>query len=374
MLLTGHHFVYFDASLTNELATAFRDTMAGDYEPTALQMYEQAELTAYTDVIVYSKDYGDNGAAGWVYCPLDAPHGTNAHGHRWCRQQELHLNLNGRYAAYLGDDGSRAYVACHELGHTVGLRHWGNPPDSEGPAAATCMHANTPDGPTNLHQIDVDHINAYYATPTRSQWFRGAHVASRGGGSSMASLVGAVHAIELEHYDSLAEITSSADAVVHAEITALTAGRVFGGRSGGALHYAAATLRVHALLAGALAAGQPTSLTLEIPLFAGPESLSNLRSSLIGSDGIFFLRNKGESAWRAGLPRQEQLAEAAYYRLVTLDAAVLDERGRAEVSTDDQGPLRRLDGLRFGAAIDAIRARVTAGPAPPAEGIAELAR
>lgn len=155
------HSVYFDDSLTEELRAALRRTMAEDYDPSDLVMLEHSELTSQTDVIVFSADYGENGAAGWVYCPSDAPQGTNARGDRWCRHQELHFNLNPRYAIYLNDDASRDYVACHELGHTIGLRHWGNPPESVGPATATCMNADTPDGPTDLHQIDIDHINAY---------------------------------------------------------------------------------------------------------------------------------------------------------------------------------------------------------------------
>ena len=50
-------------------------------------------------------------------------HGTNAHGDRWCQRQELHFNLNSSIAVYFADDGSRDHVACHELGHTLGLPH-----------------------------------------------------------------------------------------------------------------------------------------------------------------------------------------------------------------------------------------------------------
>lgn len=156
------HFVYFHPTLTPELAASLRDTMAEDYGPTDLRLYEQDEMTLATDVIAYSENYGENGAAGWVNCPPDAPQGTNARGDRWCQQQELRLNLNPRYSIFMGDDASRDHIACHELGHSLGFRHWGNPPHSDGPEAATCFNANTPDGPAGIHAFDVDHIDAYY--------------------------------------------------------------------------------------------------------------------------------------------------------------------------------------------------------------------
>ena len=77
----------------------------------------------------------------------------------------MHLNLNARYAAFFADHDSRVYMACHEIGHSVGLRHWGNPPRSDGPAAATCMQPDDPNGPTSLHGIDREHLDAYYAPP-----------------------------------------------------------------------------------------------------------------------------------------------------------------------------------------------------------------
>lgn len=159
------HFVYIDASVPRGLAAAIRQTMAEDYEPTHLRMHVQSRITSATDVIVFAGDYGENGAAGWVFCPTDAPRGVNAQGDRWCQRQELHFNLNPRYAAYFADRGSRDYMACHELGHTIGLRHWGNPPQTEGPAAATCMTPDNPDGPADLHPNDSRHIDQYYALP-----------------------------------------------------------------------------------------------------------------------------------------------------------------------------------------------------------------
>jgi hypothetical protein len=157
------HYVYIDQSVPAGLAAAIRRTMAQDYEPTHLRMRIQSRITPATDVIVYAADYGENGAAGWVFCPADAPRGVNERGDRWCQGQELHFNLNARYAAYFADRASRDYMACHELGHTVGLRHWGNPPLTDGPAAATCMTPDNPDGPADLDRYDLRRLNEYYA-------------------------------------------------------------------------------------------------------------------------------------------------------------------------------------------------------------------
>lgn len=156
------HRIYIDPSVPDALADSMRTVMAGVYPGASVAMVEQRQITATTDVIVYAADYGANGAAGWVYCPQNARQGVNAHGDRWCRHQELHFNLNARYASFFADDASRRHLSCHELGHTVGLRHWGNPPNSDGPPAATCMNADTPNGPTDLHQFDKDHLRAYY--------------------------------------------------------------------------------------------------------------------------------------------------------------------------------------------------------------------
>ena len=156
------HHVFFHRSVPTALRRAVRRAMRDAYGPTDLIMIVDRERTPRTDVIVHAGDYGLNGAAGWVHCPAGAPQGRNEHGHRWCRQQRLYFNRNPQYAAYLADAASRLHLACHELGHTVGLRHWGNPPQSDGPTRPTCMNVNTPNGPTTLHRWDRQNVDAYY--------------------------------------------------------------------------------------------------------------------------------------------------------------------------------------------------------------------
>ena len=159
------HRVYIDPSVPNGIAWAVRRSLSWDYDPTHLEMRIQTRITRRTDVIVRASNYGQNGAAGWVWCPPSSPQGRNEKGDRWCRHQRLYFYLNPTYAAFFGDRASRDYMACHELGHTIGLHHWGNPPITDGPARPTCMQADVPNGPTHLHKWDIEDINMYYPRP-----------------------------------------------------------------------------------------------------------------------------------------------------------------------------------------------------------------
>jgi len=342
------HRVLLDATVTPDIAAALRSAMAAYDERTKLVVVEDAELTDRTDVIAFSEDYGDNGAAGWVVCPADAPQGINPSDHRWCRQQELYLNLSPRYAVFFADADSRTHVACHELGHTLGLHHWGNPPESRGPAAATCMTANTPNGSTTIHQIDIDHIDAYPyrlgPTPPMERF-------------TIASpwLSGSVEATELETAASLGELVRMSDAVVRGRISAVAPGRVFGGATGRPFHYASATVSISEVVAGALPAAASRELVLELPLFHGPGSIGALQAAAPGPESLFFLRSKATSARLAELPAAEQRAEAGFYRLVVLRGLVENHGGSAAVATDEPGPLGPLAGRSFERAVAAVR-------------------
>jgi hypothetical protein len=347
------HRVFFGGTLTEGLAASLRDTIAEDYDATDLIASVDTELTDETDVIAYSQDYGDLGAAAWVYCPTDAPQGVNSEGDRWCRGQELNFNLNARYSVFFEDDGSRDHVACHELGHTVGLRHWGNPPASIGPPAATCMNADTPNGPPDLHRFDIDHINAYHyvAPPPSLRMKLAAAPADLMGGLSSSP----VEALEAEGHASLRELTRASDAVVRGRVTAVQPGRAFGDPGGIPLAYASATIRIGEVIAGRVRAEDAVQLTLEIPLFDGGDSIGSVASALVGEEGVFFLRSKGASARAAGLPVIEQLTDAAFYRLVVFGAVVGNESGTAAAGPDESGVLAPLDGLAFAEAIERIR-------------------
>lgn len=350
------HSVYFDSTLTDGLAESLRDSLAEDYDPTAFVASVDPELTRATDVIAFSQDYGDIGAAAWVYCPPGAPQGTNSEGDRWCRMQELHFNLNPRLAVYFEDDGSRDHVACHELGHTIGLRHWGNPPASAGPTAATCMNADTPNGATVLHQIDIDHIDAYrYIAPPPSRRIRllsapDAPVAETSPGPMVET---GIEALEVERFTSLAAMTAGSDAVVLGTVDNVAPGRVFGDPERTALHFASVRIQVEELIAGSA----PSEVILEVPLFDGPGAIGELARTLSGGQAIFFLRNKGASARAAGMSFAEQQAEAGYHRLTVFGGMIGNDGGVAGAGNDELGVLAALDGIPFADALERVRAR-----------------
>lgn len=86
---------------------------------TDLVAYEVA-LSVVHDARAFDYAYGDTGYWGATYCPSTSTQGGSDPA-RWCYPQYIRFNLT--YSHKLDSAQERRAIACHELGHTVGLRH-----------------------------------------------------------------------------------------------------------------------------------------------------------------------------------------------------------------------------------------------------------
>ena len=120
-----YHRVY--VNVTGSYATQIRWAMA-NYAAVAppMSMYEIAPPGIDRDVEVLLTNQPNISALAWTTCM--GPPGSSgmqysgSDPNRWCRPQRLFYNTAWQ-ANYFPTDNAKRSLACHELGHTIGLRH-----------------------------------------------------------------------------------------------------------------------------------------------------------------------------------------------------------------------------------------------------------
>ncbi|MEU7610205.1 hypothetical protein [Micromonospora sp. NPDC049204] len=132
----------------------------------AIAQYNATDMVVYRDesdplpdVWVHDWNYGSVDFFGITYC-TDENSGTGgSHPNRWCRGQQNRFNAYWYWNAsgVFDTDFQRRLLTCHELGHTVGLRH--NTVSSNSCIWWDPFVANTG---SILHAHDISHINARY--------------------------------------------------------------------------------------------------------------------------------------------------------------------------------------------------------------------
>lgn len=153
----GNSHVFHYYSLTAQTAAAMDWALVNVYQPIRdLYVYWTATY-GNADVIVFDLYWGD-GPIGWVDCPAAASQGGVHPGH-WCFGQSLYWNQTFT-ARPDWIDFQRHYVACHETGHTLGLRHTQWDPGYPNPTGS-CMFADIAHSRV-LTSHDINHINASY--------------------------------------------------------------------------------------------------------------------------------------------------------------------------------------------------------------------
>ncbi|MGH7488913.1 MAG: hypothetical protein ACRD3J_28850 [Thermoanaerobaculia bacterium] len=124
--------------------------------------------TMDTDVLIIQELRPDVDAFAWGQCaasPTTVTFGGSDAAHtRYCYPQWIYWNIWSAAANKVNTQARTWYVACHESGHTIGLRHRSTTP-------ATCMigASKPPSDPTSVVPsvtdpafVDITRINLHY--------------------------------------------------------------------------------------------------------------------------------------------------------------------------------------------------------------------
>jgi predicted Zn-dependent protease len=161
------HGVNFSSTLTGEWTDALEETIAYYNDNSELVVWGSAPYTTTNDVRAATVVTA-NGLWGWTRC-VSTPTQTGtllatpppfAIDTKWCIPQLIYFN--DQYEGYYNTLNRKTAVACHELGHTMGLRHRSTTP-------VACMRStpiNRSPEPDLVYPSpgghDLNHLNAFY--------------------------------------------------------------------------------------------------------------------------------------------------------------------------------------------------------------------
>ena len=146
-LTDNRYFHVAKRSLSSTYNTGVNQAL-DDYETTDLFVYDYSPGScpdASYDTCVYDSYYGNNGFNGWNACVGST---VGSHGGQVCTLTWVRINQTYSPPA--------KRIACHELGHSVGLRHTSS--------SASCMKTSASGGTSavlNNHD-KIDAINWWY--------------------------------------------------------------------------------------------------------------------------------------------------------------------------------------------------------------------
>lgn len=140
------------------ICSAFNRSLETVLDNTTVLSLRRADVSA-PEVWVTDANYGIGQPEGRVDCSGDKvwSRGVVSGNHNWCHGKKM--KFNGFYSDYYDTVILRWKLTCHELGHSVGLRHTA--------AEDSCMNEQAPpefeDVSTSLDSHDRRHINEWYS-------------------------------------------------------------------------------------------------------------------------------------------------------------------------------------------------------------------
>jgi len=121
------------------------------YDPVTEVDTTEVSSASGVDLIVRDWTSDNSDAWAWVECDQGAAYG-GTDPRRWCRPQVLRYDLSDtiRYDEVF----ERRYMACHEMGHSLGLRHSSN--------SASCLFPNQATSDVLVANDEVIELNGHY--------------------------------------------------------------------------------------------------------------------------------------------------------------------------------------------------------------------
>ena len=155
----NHFYGFVDLSTSRQAAT--QRALSSLYGPNSdINVFNSNN----SDLRVYEADSAVD-AFAWGQCAVGATkEGSDAAHTRWCQPQNIYWQTSTAAASKVNTTAKYNYIGCHEVGHTVGLRHRSGTP-------TTCMVGTSrpPSDPSsvvpsvqNPASVDYARINDHY--------------------------------------------------------------------------------------------------------------------------------------------------------------------------------------------------------------------